>query len=620
MIISSCTKDEIEAELDNTVKVSFVDDLANYVNETNTIIRNDPDSTEIFTPSSAELQDLADYLQASEDSDIWMPEFVAIYGYPVWNRAVKSTISGEGVVITLPLIKNDLVIGVLKYINTPDIIHAYFRGYNHIVNIPNLEYSQHDIGRAKILAMSFIYFQYSIDGSYNEELVKWLRVDQSEGTMSNLTTTIRAELFCWDEILEYLEEVGPDPNDPLYDEDADSNGYNHFEVAITHCIIIGGPSGGSNIPAGNINPDINIDPDDNPAGPNQEVEDCLERLNANMRAKIKNAVTEIENTYGNKICFDEQDVEGTILFLKYEGLIDCNNSAAATIVKELERRAKRNANRFDKALEDIRNSNISDPCNPELIPADIVTNALAAMQANGECGIDGLESGLSTIDYIDFGTLPSDCECLTYIVNKLKTGSEENWICNMISQLSGAEAFYMDFDVSASHTAIHYAASGSGGTMQIPLELCDEQSMSVQEGLEASGKLIHEFLHAYVFQQLQDRFPNSDFDFGKPETWKESWNVMLREYHEVGPDAQITDAMHYQFYVYFKQFFNDALHDINNGKGDPSDYEYFTNIIINTANVASHPQWGVRLNLQNFNNNSNLTDWNSIGGFNLDCI
>ena len=70
LIISSCTKDDIESEIDNAEKISFVDDLANYTSETNTIIRDDSDSAQIILPNDEELQDLADYLQASLESDI----------------------------------------------------------------------------------------------------------------------------------------------------------------------------------------------------------------------------------------------------------------------------------------------------------------------------------------------------------------------------------------------------------------------------------------------------------------------------------------------------------------------------------------------------------------------
>lgn len=177
--------------------MSFVDDLMNYINEDNTITRSDPDSIPNLTPSNIELQSLADYLQASTDSDVWMPQFVTVYGYPVWSQAVKSNGEEGGFAITLPLIKDDQVIGVLRYINTPDIIHAYFRGYHHIVNIPNLEYTEQEIGRATILAMNFVYFQYMLDQSYNEDIVEWLEVDQSIIDEIN-ATNIRTEMYCWE--------------------------------------------------------------------------------------------------------------------------------------------------------------------------------------------------------------------------------------------------------------------------------------------------------------------------------------------------------------------------------------------------------------------------------------
>ncbi len=527
LIISSCTKDDIESEIDNAEKISFVDDLANYTSETNTIIRDDSDSAQIILPNDEELQDLADYLQASLESDIWMPQFVDIYGYPVWSKAIKSNGTEEGFAITLPLIKNDVVIGIMRYINTPDINHAYFRGYNYIVNIPNLEYSEQEIGKAKLLANYFTYFQFQIDSSYNNEIVNWLRSDISNISEGN-TTNVRTALFCWD-----VYELTIDLVHSVIEETGNGETFttNFFEETgfsvQQECTLIGGSDGDGN--NGNTNPDINLDPGDNPAGPNQQVEDCLKGLNANMRAKIKNAVTEIESKYGNKICFDNQDVDGVILLLKAEGVIDCENSDASTIISELESKAEREANRFDKALEDIRNSDISDSCNPELTPTDIASNTVAAMETSGGCGIDGLQDALDSVDKIVLDFDEERLDCIFALFNE----TNADLFCNSFSSFFGTtdiDLVFNDEFLGGGNLALTQDYDQDGSAFQSWISITFDRSI-INEYCDVTlaGTFLHEGIHAELKRQNHSLNGNSLL---KADMW-DSWDSSIDDHENI---------------------------------------------------------------------------------------
>ena len=582
LIISSCTKDDIESEIDNAEKISFVDDLANYTSETNTIIRDDSDSAQIILPNDEELQDLADYLQASLESDIWMPQFVDIYGYPVWSKAIKSNGTEEGFAITLPLIKNDVVIGIMRYINTPDINHAYFRGYNYIVNIPNLEYSEQEIGKAKLLANYFTYFQFQIDSSYNNEIVNWLRSDISNISEGN-TTNVRTALFCWD-----VYELTIDLVHSVIEETGNGETFttNFFEETgfsvQQECTLIGGSDGDGN--NGNTNPDINLDPGDNPAGPNQQVEDCLKGLNANMRAKIKNAVTEIESKYGNKICFDNQDVDGVILLLKAEGVIDCENSDASTIISELESKAEREATRFDKALEDIRNSDISDPCNPELSSDDIVDNAIASMKVSGGCGVDGLESVLSNNDYIEIvesashcdETMEDDCPKLKNVLDFLVGPESNKPICDFLKDIGASTNSTTKYKYDCDNTKIKPRKDGTYPIGQAQgLKSADQVTAGnidvyFSEGIcdssciQILAAVMHESMHAKLLNLGHERLGNIVGD----ET----------EFFHVGDLVQaLKDSIHLQHKImaeYYAEEYSKAMSKMFDGCGGELDFMY----------------------------------------------
>ena len=502
VIISSCTKDEIE--IDAIEKVSFVDDLMNYTNENNTITRSDPDSIQNLRPSNIELQGLADYLQASTDSDVWMPQFVSVYGYPVWSQAVKSNGEEGGFAITLPLIKNDQVIGVLRYINTPDIIHAYFRGYNHIINIPNLEYTEQEIGRATILALSFVYFQYIIDGSYNTDLVAWMQADQISIDESE-STSIRSEIFCFPVIDGYEFVVNS--------SDIWSN-YVANEVSISHveCIILGGPIAGLNPPTGNIDPDIPIDPSDPPSGPGkdekekekeEDVDDCLERMSEHVNGELDQLLLDLESTNGNKVCLEKLQYD-IISLLKADQTIDCNNSAWSEIKMNLEVAVSSKVSEFDQAIADIRNSDISDPCNPDLSSDDIADNAIAAMNESGGCGVDALESVMTGNDHIINYLTDIRLKC---IYDKLLLGSD-NVFCSTFENFLGDTDIDLTLSNSIQSTANatttpYFLASGSNQGNTINISINTNQIQDFCE-IVIVGLFLHEGLHAEMFRLLND--------------------------------------------------------------------------------------------------------------------
>ena len=163
------------------------------------------------------------------------------------------------------------------------------------------------------------------------------------------------------------------------------------------------------------------------------------------------------------------------------------------------------------------------------------------------------------------------------------------------------------------------------------------RTLNVQKKYGIS-KFIHEIMHGYMWTLLHDKYPD-----GLPESIylndptsptgrkldPDIWLDLVKEYNNV----TVVDGNHHVlFFTHFKEVIKNALHDINGGIGEPSDYEYYANLLINTADLAKS-DWNDELglgykdsngidNISTFDNNINLESWNNIGGdsgFVLNC-
>src|SRR5690606_15243862 len=86
------------------------------------------------------------------------------------------------------------------------------------------------------------------------------------------------------------------------------------------------------------------------------------------------------------------------------------------------------------------------------------------------------------------------------------------------------------------------------------------------------------------------------------------WSDIVQAYF---PGTIISGNQHVLFLTHFKDLILNALHDINGGIGNPSDYEYYANLLINTNGLATS-EWNSLLGLgyrdQNLNINVSTFD------------
>lgn len=597
LTMTSCSKDEYETMKQN--KISFVSDVVNY-NENNIEKRDGQDETNYLIPSSSELLEIAEYLEESENGDIWMTQFVEVYGFPIWSHSIKSNVTDSSYTVSIPVIQQNKVLGVMRYINHPDCIHAYFRGYTHITNVPNLNYSEYEIGREKTLVLNFIYFQYVVEGAYNQGLKEWVDVIESNSN-EETSVSIRSEMYCWEIIEWHLEHFG-------YADDP----YMWTDVVITdtyiECVVIGGPGVGINDPAGTTDPDIIINPDDSIRSKTEQekeekIEDCLNRMSAQVKAAFDQAISSLEEEYGNKICFDNIKKD-LLTSLIWDGTIDCDNPDADVIRANFEYVLADKASEFENTVKEIRESDITDPCNPYLTSDDIANNALASMQESGGCGVEGLESALNSNDYIDKGNL-AGCDllnCIYIAMNGVADGATENLICDIFSSFQNGSSINLNFHVDYEREAlairdgegniIDYPlvnensgstqASSMGSTIFIHPDFCDGGVTGNYVPFYAAAIMYHEMIHAEFYSWISEAYPDlynfklpSNANASNSEYWNKVLNANL-------PDA-IGNTNQHNVMQYLLNDIATSLYELNGKEGNVSDYLYWAHLTLNSV-------------------------------------
>ncbi|MFZ1704612.1 MAG: hypothetical protein WAT79_09720 [Saprospiraceae bacterium] len=172
------------------------------------------------------------------------------------------------------------------------------------------------------------------------------------------------------------------------------------------------------------------------------------------------------------------------------------------------------------------------------------------------------------------------------------------------------------------------------GTMKIPSSYCN--GMSNLSDLQLTAEFIHEFMHGYISTILKDFYQGTGLpeDFYIQSPFNPSitvinhiyWTDIVQAYF---PGTVISGNQHVLLFTHFKNKILEALHAINGGVGNPSDYEYYANLLINTADLAANSPYAFQLGLKDvngniiFNNNDNLLAWNNnVGGdnnFSINC-
>jgi len=241
---------------------------------------------------------------------------------------------------------------------------------------------------------------------------------------------------------------------------------------------------------------------------------------------------------------------------------------------------------------------------------------------------------LGEYDWIDSGNLEDECPCFNWMLNKLKKGISENWLCKMIQNIEESERYGLTIDVGDYDQIQNLPLSNGNSRMQIPEDLCNIPVLDSQGQLEAGAKFIHEFLHSHFFQLLADNWPDHEFDISQGfQVWHtEEWANLIRAEYGIPDGEPVTGNHHVDFYNFLKESIMTSIWELNGRIGDVTQYEYYANLMLNTADLASREQFGIPLGLGHydsngeyvptFNNNDFLDDWNQVGGndkFKLGC-
>lgn len=272
------------------------------------------------------------------------------------------------------------------------------------------------------------------------------------------------------------------------------------------------------------------------------------------------------------------------------------------------------------AVLDLLDSDIAEPCAPNKTTQDIVNDLLMSM--GEDCDLGKLESALAGSDYIDFGTLKEDCPCLYEYFNNLTENENENWLCSILNEMNDVDKaiFFQDFELTDGDKFQTIPGWVAGkATMLVPTSACEGNSQNegfpdIDPNSLIGAQFIHEFFHSYLVKiwsennegSLPDDFyiwttdPETGAVSGYPNT---EYYIDLVESFAEG--EIITGEQHVLFFTHLKDLIINSLHSLNGGQGNPSDYEYYFHLLINTPNlVENHPTFAEDAGFEDTDGNS----------------
>ncbi|MBK9256485.1 MAG: hypothetical protein IPM42_13440 [Saprospiraceae bacterium] len=300
-------------------------------------------------------------------------------------------------------------------------------------------------------------------------------------------------------------------------------------------------------------------------------------------------------------------------------------------------------------IKELEEMNIIDPCGGNKINIDVkeLAKGLCFGCDNDGVGLtpqsleDAFYEELEGGDNIEIpANFEKDCPCFDKILKRLMQG-DDNFLCNMTNSIKKSKNYTQKFEVYDGDRIYISMPNYRVGTIMIPKDYCNgngkDQDGTALTDAEVASRFIHELLHGYMATLLRERFPGKlpdDFFIDDPHEPDNTisnpkyWLDLVKSYNNV---EEVDGNHHVIFFTHFKKLILDALHALNGGIGNPSDYEYLANIIINTNDLAKSP-WAGQLYLGiinengeriiTFDNSLNLPAWNNIGGeagFKLKC-
>lgn len=583
----------------------------------------------------------------SEQSDS-MIAFQTKYGFPSVYGTFKK--KNETIKITtIPLVKYNKITGVFRiYITHEDSVRIHFFSKENIDSAMTTSLNSKNFHLYNGAIQGYVFSAAKRGETIDNKYIQWL-----EGNQNRLEE--RVGFYCiedWDCIeafrdsntgniysdREFTDYIGPGINasgnglygffhcflisyECYYDWSqhgyisSSGNNWNHYPW------VTNSSSGGTGY--GNNNPKIK---------PWEEqvlidAKDCL--LQAGIAGA--RAMAALQNATDNSCGESYND----LLARTYLNLMDKGKSCTdvAALAEEVENTIAKTETVFfdDQVLEFFEENELIDPCSGEKI-SDMLKNEACANQET--LTMEGLEEALEGVDYIEIPVgFESECPCFYKILNNLKNGNNDNWLCKIVKDIESSASYTQKFKIhSGEEIKNTMNASLSVGTILIPESFCNGNAPI--SDLEITAKFIHELLHGYISVLLKEQYPGTlpnDFYVQSPFNPEllvinyAYWSDIVQAKY---PGTIINGNQHILFLTHFKNLIINALHDINGGIGNPTDYEYYANLIINTNDLALYNPFAYELGLKDsdgnviFNNDNYLAAWNSIGGnagFSINC-
>jgi hypothetical protein len=280
--------------------------------------------------------------------------------------------------------------------------------------------------------------------------------------------------------------------------------------------------------------------------------------------------------------------------------------------------------------------NVIDPCYPN---KDVVANAISqnCFENGGNMDLTSLENAFTSPDHIDFGALKDDCPCLYDYFTNLTTVGNDNWLCGMLKEMESVDKdlFLQNFkltDGDKFRTIANWSAGTA--TMLVPKSACNGQQSNpgfpdIDPNSLIGGQFIHEFLHSYLVkiwsESNEGPLPN-DFYIWTTDEDGVTTGLPNTDYYidlvESFADGEVlTGDQHVLFFTHLKKLIIGSLHSLNGGLGDPSDYEYYFHLLVNTPNLVNeHPNFAEAMGFVDefgngkFDISKYLGTWKNIGG------
>jgi hypothetical protein len=337
---------------------------------------------------------------------------------------------------------------------------------------------------------------------------------------------------------------------------------------------------------------------------------------------------------------NRNDTEPCKVLLEQFGIVFPNDDGKLDISEECLKKLDKGA--IAELAKMLEANSYVDPCDPTKTSNDIIKNIVENACSTNSGAVTKADLQKVFEEGQKF-TFPKDfaaqCPCFAKIINELNISGTENWLCEMVNTIDGTNNFTQKFEIYDGDRIFNRPepTKFSNATIFIPKSFCGSTAKNLDgtpfNDLDYTSRFIHELMHGYMFSLLKEKYPDKlPDDFYLPVPFDplsirynpKYWNDLVASFSNT---PIVSSEQHVLFFTHLKEKINQALHQLNGNKGSSSDYEYYSNILINSQDLTNGP-WARQLGLIDengnviFNNNNNLNAWNSIGGdsgFNIKC-